>query len=100
MSETEPIDRPMFGHIVGIVVIDATNRIAYIAITGPPSAPPPVRCRWKNGDSDERSDFTKAARAGARAAVRKGPVGQPRRPATGFAQQGDPCRRGTARGRG
>ena len=34
MSETEPIDRPMFGHIVGIVVIDATNKIAYIAITG------------------------------------------------------------------
>jgi len=32
MSETEPIDRPMFGHR-GIVVIDTTAKIAYIVIT-------------------------------------------------------------------
>src|SRR6267378_5363352 len=34
MSETEPIERPMFGHIVGIVAIDATIKIVYIAIRG------------------------------------------------------------------
>jgi len=32
-TETEPTDRPMFGHR-GIVVINANNEIAYIAITG------------------------------------------------------------------
>ena len=32
MSETKPVDRPMFGHIVTVVAIDANDEIAYIAI--------------------------------------------------------------------
>jgi len=33
MTETEPTDRPMFGHR-GVVAIDANSEIAYIAIKG------------------------------------------------------------------
>ena len=52
------------------------------------------------GQSRQRGPMTfRRTGMGAEAAVRKGPVGQPWRPATGFPQQGDACRCRAARGR-
>jgi hypothetical protein len=49
------------------------------------------------GGVDDRGAFTKTAGAGARAAVRKGPVGQSPRPPDRLPQQDDHRRRGIAR---
>jgi hypothetical protein len=73
--------------------------IAYIVTTRGRVLRPRMRRGSNKGPDDEQQRFTKAAGTGARAALREGPFGQPCRPATGFPQQGDARRRGTARGR-